>query len=253
MIYPVENFRKNWNLTAGYGFGAPTDYGFHEAWDINDNGGGDSDLGKPVYAVSDGVISSVHSHSAGFGNHIHLKVETEEGTRWFHYAHLEKIFCAQDQIVKEGQLLGTVGKSGTVYAHLHFACKKQPTGIDGIAKTKEDLLKWEDPIAFIERHLTKPPVIIQPPVITDQTKLDFGVAIGVLEFQQVRSMLLELDREKEANLRLSEEYMKLQSKYLELLTQPQPEVASTTPIANITDDEYWRDFFPRLRKRVGIG
>ncbi len=220
MKYPVENFREEWNTTAGYGFADPTPYGFHEGIDINDNGGGNSDLGKPVYAVAEGVISSVHNHTTGFGNHIHLKVETEEGTRYFHYAHLDKVFCALNQIVKEGQLLGTVGNTGTVYAHLHFACKKRPTGIDAIAHTIEELNDgWENPIEIIDR-LNKPQTEEGgTTVINDQTKIDLGVSLGILEVQQIRSRLLDLIRdlsaEKSANLRLTQTINEMTDKLLE--------------------------------------
>lgn len=48
MRYPVDNYKTEWNGTAGYGFGAKTSYGFHDGVDINDNLGGNSDLGKPL-------------------------------------------------------------------------------------------------------------------------------------------------------------------------------------------------------------
>ncbi len=40
MRYPVNNFKTEWNTTAGNGFGVATSYGFHDGVDINDNGGG---------------------------------------------------------------------------------------------------------------------------------------------------------------------------------------------------------------------
>jgi hypothetical protein len=54
-------------------------------------------------------------------------------------------------MVKEGQLIAHLGKTGTTVAHLHLACKNQPTGLDGIATTEELLKSWEDPILFIEK------------------------------------------------------------------------------------------------------
>lgn len=155
MRFPVENFETNWNTTSGYGFGAKTGYGFHEGIDINDNGGGDSDFGKPLYAICDGIVTSVHTHNSGanFGKHLHIRIEGPWGTKWVHYAHCRTIFVVEGQSVKEGQLIAEVGKTGTVYAHVHFAIKNQPTGIDGIAKTLADLKKWDDPIPFINQWM----------------------------------------------------------------------------------------------------
>ena len=51
MRYPVNNFKTEWNETAGNPFGIATSYGFHDGVDLNDNGGGNSDLGKEVYAI----------------------------------------------------------------------------------------------------------------------------------------------------------------------------------------------------------
>ena len=64
MRFPHAGFPEQWSLTAGLGFGAKTSYGYHEAQDINDKGGGDSDLGKSIYAEADGIITSVHFHTS---------------------------------------------------------------------------------------------------------------------------------------------------------------------------------------------
>ena len=157
MRYPTDNFLTDWNTTAGYGYGDITSYGFHEGDDLNLNGGGNIDLGQPLYAVSDGEITSVHTHTTSptFGNHIHLKFSIDGKDYWAHYAHCQDIYVTEGQKVKKGDKVATVGNSGTVYAHCHFAIKNQPTGIDGIAKTKEDLKKWESPIAFVKAHLNE--------------------------------------------------------------------------------------------------
>jgi len=149
MRYPVNNW-DNWYIAQG--FGVQTSYGYHEGDDINLKSGGDSDLGQPLLAIADGQITSIHSHitKPTFGIHLHLKINTPFGERWAHYAHCNKVYVEEGSMVIEGQPIAEVGKTGTDVAHCHFAIKKQPTGIDGIAKTKEDLLKWENPIKFIE-------------------------------------------------------------------------------------------------------
>lgn len=160
MNYPVNDFKTKWYDAQPYG--SKTSYGFHEGADLNLGTGGDSDLGQPLLAICDGKISSVHSHTTNFGNHIHLEFLVNNKTYWAHYAHCQDVFVKLGDTVKEGQKIATVGKSGTTWGHCHFAIKNQPTGVDGIARTTEDLKKWEDPIKFIEANMGS--VIISPPM-----------------------------------------------------------------------------------------
>ncbi len=155
MRYPVDDFKTRWNTTAGFGFGDKTDYGSHEAVDLNTNAGGNADLGESLYAIAKGTVTSIHSHTTkpSFGKHLHIKIVGPWGERWVHYAHCNEIFVTEGQEVNEGDRIATVGNSGTVYAHCHLALKNTPTGVDGIAKTLEDLKKWEDPILFIEKWM----------------------------------------------------------------------------------------------------
>lgn len=151
MKYPVHEFLEKWY--SAQDFGSKTNYGYHDGKDLNLKTGGDSDLGQELLAVADGEITSVHSHTKvpSFGKHLHLKVETPLGVRWFNYCHCQDILVPEGAIVKEGQLIAHLGKTGTTVAHLHLACKVQPTGVDAVATTQEELKSWEDPIAFIDK------------------------------------------------------------------------------------------------------
>lgn len=151
MRYPTNEFSSKWYIALG--FGEKATYGFHEAVDLNLKTGGDTDLGESLLAICNGQVTSVHEHTTipSFGKHLHVKFESPYGSRWVHYAHCQEILVKEGDLVTEGQLVAKLGKTGTTVAHCHFAIKNQPTGIDGIAKTQEDLLKWEDPIAFIEK------------------------------------------------------------------------------------------------------
>jgi len=174
MRYPVDNFLTDWNTTAGYEYGDKTDYGFHEADDLNLNGGGNNDLGQPIYAVTDGEITSVHSHTGSptFGNHIHLRFNIDGKDYWAHYAHCQDVYVVEGQKVKQGDKIATCGNSGTTFAHVHFAIKNQPTGIDSIAKTQEDMKKWESPIKFIKSHLSETPMATITQKDLDQIRQD---------------------------------------------------------------------------------
>lgn len=210
MRYPHDDFYTQYNTTAGYGFGAVTSYGFHEGVDVNDNLGGNSDLGKPIYAIADGVVTSVHSHSTKptFGNHIHYKIDGPWGTRWVHHAHCNQILVAIGDQVKEGQLIARIGNSGTDWAHDHWAIKKQPTGIDAIAKTAEQLQMWEDPVRFVKAWMSQPaPPAPVSPAMTLQTIIpnrltEYGQD---LEIQQISGLLkdLKLAKNEVKNLALA--------------------------------------------------
>lgn len=155
MIYPVRDWDKWYDAQS---FGSSTNYGFHEAADLNLKTGGDTDLGQDILAIADGVVTSVHNHttSNNFGKHTHIKHEGPWGTVWCHFAHCSEVLVSEGQEVKEGQVVARVGKSGTVYSHLHWAIKLEPTGIDGFAKTLEDLKKWTNPIKFVEKWMLVP-------------------------------------------------------------------------------------------------
>lgn len=155
MRYPVgenkDDYLKNWYVAQG--FGAKTAYGFHEGLDLNLMSGGDSDLGLPIYCVAEGTVSAIHKHPlTGFGNHLliwhgALKV-------WTHYAHCQEIIVSEEQTVKEGQQIATIGKSGrtnnTLPAHLHFALRRGALVMDAVAKTTGDLANWSDPLPFFD-------------------------------------------------------------------------------------------------------
>jgi septal ring factor EnvC (AmiA/AmiB activator) len=148
MIFPVKDWDKWYSAQE---FGKKTSYGYHEGEDINLKTGGDTDLGQPLLAIADGEVSSVHTHTSipSFGKHIHIKHDGPWGVIYCHYAHCQEINVKTGDKVVEGQIVATVGKTGTQYAHLHWAVKKTPTGIDAIAKTQEELTKWLNPIEFV--------------------------------------------------------------------------------------------------------
>lgn len=172
MRLPFDQPHKWYNAQS---FGAPTSYGLHEGEDWNLKTGGDSDLGQPIFAIADGVVTSVHSHTTKptFGNHIHIKHDGAWGTVWCHFAHCQKVLVSEGDVVKEGQPVAFLGKSGTDAAHNHWAIKLQPTGIDGIAKTKEDLKKWTNPSEFVEKWKTQPVNPTQPTMPKTYTEAEW--------------------------------------------------------------------------------
>lgn len=83
--------------------------------------------GTPVYAAAQGIVSLVQNNTdiKGYGNMILIAHNAGYKTR---YAHLEKIMVSQNDVVEQGQQIGTVGSTGHVIgktagsdpSHLHF-------------------------------------------------------------------------------------------------------------------------------------
>lgn len=94
---------------------------YHPGIDLN-KGYGNSDCGNDVLCPKDGVvefINRVEAQGRGFGLFVIIKHTDGNYTR---YAHLNDIAggLTIGIQIKEGSLIGHVGKTGTSYCHLHF-------------------------------------------------------------------------------------------------------------------------------------
>ncbi len=93
-------------------------------------------IGVPVYAAADGVVTSTVSNcpqngfkgsscGGGYGNQILIK---HQGSSTI-YAHLSAILVSQGQQVKQGQLIGKIGNSGSsTGAHIHHEIRLDGKG-----------------------------------------------------------------------------------------------------------------------------
>lgn len=111
----VYNAQKFWDMNEKRG-------GHHTGDDLNGIGGMNSDLGDPIFSVSDGLVLYAGEPSSGWGNTVVIAHRTREG-RVLHsmYAHLDRIDVRPHVLVARGQVIGTVGTGNNFYpAHLHF-------------------------------------------------------------------------------------------------------------------------------------
>ena len=125
----------------------------HLGDDWNGVNGGDSDLGDPVYAIADGVVSFAEDVKRGWGNVVRIYHKLDEQTYVESlYGHLEVMSVAPGDIVTKGQQIGTIGNvGGRYYAHLHFEIRTEidkPLG-GGYSTDTEGFI---DPTAFIRSH-----------------------------------------------------------------------------------------------------
>jgi len=73
--------------------------------------------GAPMVAVADGEIVRVGVVSATSG----LRVRLRDACGWeYYYGHLDQAFVTVGQQVQAGDLIGTMGRTGTQSTHLHF-------------------------------------------------------------------------------------------------------------------------------------
>ncbi len=134
----------------------------HLGEDWNGRGGGDSDLGDPIYATARGVVVFSADIRVGWGNCIIVRHAYRDGTGRIQmvdslYGHLNERKVSVGDIVERGQLVGTMGNNHGMYAtHLHFEMRKNLH--IGMNRTDfaRDNTNYYSPTAFILEHRTLP-------------------------------------------------------------------------------------------------
>lgn len=92
--------------------------------------------GTPIYAVDAGRVT--RSGFQGNGSLI-LDITDKKGSMWF-YGHFDKVFVGRGDTVKAGQLIGTMGDTGSPGAvHLHIELR--PRGWSGSAQDAEPIIR----------------------------------------------------------------------------------------------------------------
>ena len=130
---------------------------FGEDW--NGKGGGDSDLGDPIYAIADGVVMFAYDCRGGWGpcillRHVYRDPQTKK-VKYIdsQYAHLRSIAVKNGDFVKRGQQIGTLGSNRGMYpAHLHFEMRHNLTIGMKRENVERSLTNWADPSSFIRAH-----------------------------------------------------------------------------------------------------
>jgi len=116
MIWPVKEF----HLTSGFGMrrGRP-----HDGLDLS------AKIGTPILAAAEGKII-FEKKFAGYGNLIVIKHAKNFFTA---YAHCHKTNVTVGKTVKQGQQIGSVGRTGRASGpHLHFEIHKGVEAVDPV-------------------------------------------------------------------------------------------------------------------------
>ncbi|MFN0032253.1 MAG: peptidoglycan DD-metalloendopeptidase family protein [Flavobacteriales bacterium] len=143
----------------------------HLGDDWNGTGGGNSDLGDPVYSISEGVVTESINYFGGWGNVTRVahamigKFKMENGELMRDstakdtlflieslYAHSQTVMVKRGDFVKRGQQIATIGTAeGKYLAHLHLEIRESaglPLGGGYSSNTQGHI----DPTAFIKRY-----------------------------------------------------------------------------------------------------
>ncbi|MEK6335873.1 MAG: glycoside hydrolase domain-containing protein, partial [Acidobacteriota bacterium] len=155
--YPVGKPNATGYGITGWGFLQWTGSAYHPGEDWNGTGGGDTDLGDPVYATANGTVVAAGNYGSGWGNIILVRHDQPAGGNvWSQYAHLKDILVNSGAVVR-GQQIGTIGKgyNNEYSAHLHFEIRKTNLAADawvsGLSQAQvQD--RYHNPSAFINAN-----------------------------------------------------------------------------------------------------
>ncbi len=133
----------------------------HLGDDWNGMGGGNTDLGDPIYCVGNGIVVLARDVRLGWGNCVIVRHAFKKDGKTLMvdtlYAHLQRVDVREGQVLKKGQRVGTMGSNRGMYmAHLHFEVRKNLNlGMDR-TKYARDLSNYWDPTLFIASHRKLP-------------------------------------------------------------------------------------------------
>lgn len=125
--YVYTDFNKNRTADGGcYSGSEPSCGSYHPGEDWNGRGGGDSDMGQPVYAVGRGLVFW-KGWANGFGNAVMTIHKLPDGEIVVSfYTHLQSYTdLSLLSEVSHSTIIGYVGKTDTVAAHLHWEIRRE--------------------------------------------------------------------------------------------------------------------------------
>lgn len=143
----------------------------HLGDDWNGTGGGNTDLGDPIYSISEGYVTESVNFYGGWGNVTRVahaikgqwsiengqlvKDTTRQAEPYILeslYAHSQRVLVKQGDFVERGQQIATIGNAEGVYlAHLHLEIRERARMElgDGYGSNRNGYL---DPSWFIKKY-----------------------------------------------------------------------------------------------------
>jgi murein DD-endopeptidase MepM/ murein hydrolase activator NlpD len=140
---------------TGYYDAQPFTKNRHLGSDWNGLGGGNTDIGDPVYAVANGYVTYAKDAGRGWGNIVRvihcIPGKPNKYIESF-YAHLDKIKVKEGVLLKRRDVLGTIGTANGAYiAHLHFELRNKIDMLIGPGYST-DTTGYLNPTVFLKRN-----------------------------------------------------------------------------------------------------
>jgi len=131
--------------------------GGHVGEDWDGVGGGDTDLGDPIYSIGDGIVVFARDVHLGWGNVVIVRHAYRDGGTVKYvdslYGHLDTMLVRRGQRITRGQQIATMGTAHGQYdAHLHFEIRKNLEIGMSRSKFQKDFSNYYDPSQFINSH-----------------------------------------------------------------------------------------------------
>ncbi|GLS92226.1 lipoprotein NlpD [Psychromonas marina] len=86
-----------------------------------------NDRATPIYATASGQVVYAGNGLRGYGNLIIIKHNFDYLSA---YAHNETLLVRENEVIKKGQKIATMGDSGTGHVHLHFEIRYRGKSVD---------------------------------------------------------------------------------------------------------------------------
>lgn len=116
-IDPMTGAVSTYTITSNFGYRWGR---MHKGIDLSDQ------IGKPINAVADGEVTYAQYQSGGYGNTVVIRHLNGFGTL---YAHGSKLLVKKGDIVKQGQVILLLGRTGfSTGSHLHFEISPKYSG-----------------------------------------------------------------------------------------------------------------------------
>jgi len=124
----ISPLKEGYKITSGFGMRKHPVYKkmkFHKGIDFM------APIGTSILATANGIVLETKKQDTGYGYHIRLKHDEQFITL---YAHLNEILVSEGQKVQKGELIGTVGSTGSSSKpHLHYEVIKEGKRVNPIA------------------------------------------------------------------------------------------------------------------------
>ncbi|SRX73358.1 murein hydrolase activator EnvC family protein [Aequorivita antarctica] len=153
------------NFTDGFDYpvGKPDAKGYYNAQkftvnnhlgdDWNGIGGGNTDLGDPIYSIANGYVVFAENKKWGWGNVIRIIHYIDKKTSVESvYAHCNTINVKEGDYVIKGQKIGSIGNNdGQYLAHLHLELRDE-IGLPVFVGYSSNTKGYLNPSEYIKNH-----------------------------------------------------------------------------------------------------